>query len=223
MTNNWRDKLDDFLADFEHMDDAIGVLVCGSYITGGATAHSDLDVHIVLRDDVDYRERGNRIVDSLLIEYFANPPRQILAYFREDLQERSLMAQTQFATGEVLMDKSGAVAKLVGVAKRQIDDFYADGAPKAMGPLTKYGLWDMKDDLEDAAATNRTDFDFLYHNFLHRTIAAYMQHEHMPYNPKTVLGNIASEATRTKYLMRQMPDAHIAGLIADCITATGQH
>jgi len=29
-----------------------------------------------------------------LIEYFANPPKQILRYFDEDLQEKSLMCQT---------------------------------------------------------------------------------------------------------------------------------
>ena len=97
---NWQEKLGIFLASFEHMKDVIGVLVCGSYITGNPTKHSDLDVHLVLDNDIQYRERGNKIIDGLLIEYFANPPKQIIGYLDEDFREKSLMCQTQFATGK---------------------------------------------------------------------------------------------------------------------------
>lgn len=41
---NWREKLEKFLNDFKYKDDVIGVLACGSYITGKPTSHSDLDV-----------------------------------------------------------------------------------------------------------------------------------------------------------------------------------
>ena len=74
---NWREKLNIFTENFKHKNDVIGILVCGSYITGSPTNHSDLDVHMVLENNVNYRERGNKIIDGLLIEYFANPPRQI--------------------------------------------------------------------------------------------------------------------------------------------------
>ena len=50
---NWEEKLSKFLDDFAYKDDVVGVLVCGSYITGNPSNHSDLDVHIILRDDVD--------------------------------------------------------------------------------------------------------------------------------------------------------------------------
>jgi len=62
----WKSKLQKFLLEFEHAKDIDGILVCGSYITGSPTNHSDLDVHIILADDVDYRQRGNRIIDGLL-------------------------------------------------------------------------------------------------------------------------------------------------------------
>lgn len=110
--NEWKEKLDIFMSDFEYKNDIVGILVCGSYITGTPTNHFDLDVHIVLDDDVQYRERGNKVVDGLLIEYFANPPKQIHRYFEEDIDNKSLMCQTQFATGKILLDKSGDVAAL---------------------------------------------------------------------------------------------------------------
>ena len=106
---DWKVKLDKFLFEWEYMEDTIGILVCGSFITGEPSAHSDLDVHIILSNDVDYRERGNRIIDGLLIEYFANPPKQISKYFENDYREICPMSQTQFITGRILLDKTGVV------------------------------------------------------------------------------------------------------------------
>ncbi|MCL2350426.1 MAG: nucleotidyltransferase domain-containing protein [Defluviitaleaceae bacterium] len=218
--NQWKNKLDTFLKDFEHMVDATGILVCGSYVTGSPTKHSDLDVHIILKEDADYRERGNKIVHGLMIEYFANPPKQILAYFDEDLREKSLMSQTQFATGEILRDDCGTVQTLKNKALAMIEDFYANIKSATMLGMTKYFLWDMLDDLHDAFETNRTDFDFLYYNFLNKIITSYMNYENMPYNFKTILGNIKDEIVKKKYLMRELPDGDIADLIAKCITAS---
>ena len=82
---NWEEKLNKFLENWEYMNDTIGILVCGSYITGNPSTHSDLDVHIILNEKVNYRERGNKIVDGLLIEYFANPAKQIREYFKDCL------------------------------------------------------------------------------------------------------------------------------------------
>lgn len=94
----WEEKLNKFLEEFEYKTDIIGVLVCGSYITGSLNSHSDLDVHILLRYNAGYRQRGNKIVDGLLIEYFANTEDHIKEYFEEDIKRFRLMSQTQFVT-----------------------------------------------------------------------------------------------------------------------------
>lgn len=80
---NWKPKLEKFLENFKYLNDIQGVLVCGFYITGKPTSHSDLDVHIVLKDNCDYRVKLNRIVDGLMIECFINPPKQIRKYFEK--------------------------------------------------------------------------------------------------------------------------------------------
>ncbi len=38
---NWEEKLNKFLENWEYMNDTIGILVCGSYITGNPSTHSD--------------------------------------------------------------------------------------------------------------------------------------------------------------------------------------
>ena len=215
----WRKKLDMFLSNFEYKDNLVGILVCGSYVTGSPTSHSDLDVHLILSDAVRYRERGNKIIDGLLIEYFANPPKQIRCYFDEDYRDKSLMAQTQFATGVMLMDKTGDVAILKEKAETMIKDFYAQPIKTSINELEKYGLWDMMDDLQDAYENQRADFDFLYFNCLNRLIECYMKYVNRPYNVKTILGNIADYATRKKYMLQELPDSTIKDLIAEAIVA----
>jgi len=216
--NGWKEKLDIFLSDFEYIDDVVGVLVCGSYITGNPTSHSDLDVHIILDNCVGYRERGNRIIDGLLIEYFANPPKQIMCYFDDDFQDKSLMAQTQFATGKIIMDTTGDVAMLKEKAKSMISDFYGSRKTNpSMSDIDKYFLWDMLDDLQDAYENQRQDFDFLYFNLLNKLISTYMNCIKLPFNIKTIYGNITDEVVRGKYLLRELPDPMIKDLILEAI------
>ena len=215
---HWRSKFETFLADFEHANDITGILVCGSYVTGSPTNHSDLDVHILLDEAVNYRERGNRIVDDLLIEYFANPPRQVLAYFDDDLKDKNLMCQTQFATGEILRDDHGAVLALKEKALAMIDAFYSN-EPPLMPEYTKYGLWDMRDDVQDAYENNRPDFDFVYYNILDKLLLNYLRGVNRRYHFKAIYGHVTSEVTRRKYLLRELPDPAINGMIVQCITA----
>ena len=215
---NWETKLTAFLANFEYTNDTTGILVCGSYITGSPTTHSDLDVHIILDDNADFRERGNKIIDGLLIEYFANPPKQILQYFEEDIRDRSLMSQTQFATGKILLDKQGKVRGLKQKAKDMIANFYTT-SPTPLSELDKYFLWDMQDDLQDAYKMGRPDFDFIYYTRLDMLLAKYMGSINRPYNSKTILGNITDPVVREKYLLRELPDPNISKLITEAISA----
>ena len=216
---DWQKRLDIFMSNFEYAEDVIGILVCGSYVTGSPSKHSDLDVHIILDNNVHYRERGNKYVEELLIEYFANPPHQILQYFDEDLVDKSLMSQVQFATGKIILDKNEQVAKLKEQAITMINEFYEKKPTVSMSELSKYGLWDMLDDLQDSYETNRRDFEFLYFTALNNLIEEYMSSINQPYNRKVILGNIVDEEVCNKYLLKKLPNTDISDLIVQAILA----
>lgn len=213
---NWEQNLNKFIENFEYKEDIVGILVCGSYITGNPSSHSDLDVHIILNEKVDYRERGNKIVDGLMIEYFANPSRQIREYFKSDYKEIRPMSQTQFVTGRILLDKTGEVHKLKEEAKEMLSKHYSD-LNTSINELSKYGMWDMLDDLQDCLDNNREDFDFIYYCNLDKLFDLYMKMIKYPYNKKTILGNITNEIVRNKYLLSELPDKEISKLIKNCI------
>ncbi len=66
-------------------------MLSGSRVTSFASKYSDIDVYIILSDDVEWRERGNKMIDGCLIEYFANPIKQIKSYFKEEFEKIVLL------------------------------------------------------------------------------------------------------------------------------------
>lgn len=213
----WESKLDKLLKELKFKEDIIGVLVCGSYITGNPSSHSDLDVHLILSDKVKYRQRGNKTVDGLLIEYFANPPMQIRKYFEEDYNDFRTMSLVQFITGKIISDETGIVNKLKKEAQKYMDKGF-DNIDVNINELDKYSLWDKLDDLQDMFEYGREDFDFVYYVYLDKLISMYMKYIKYPYNKKAILGNINSPTVRKKYLLKNLPDKKIASLIEKCIT-----
>lgn len=209
-------KLETFLQGFEHKEDVVGVLVCGSYVTGHPNKHSDLDVHLILNKKCKYRERGNRIVDGLLIEYFANTKRQILAYFADNYKQIRPMSQTQFVTGEIFFDKNGEVEALKKEAKKQLEKDYQDLDTTPNGQRL-YGVWDDMDDLQAVLEEGREDFDFVYYYKLDRLLSCLFRTLKMPYNVKTIYGQLTSPVTRKKYLLKEIKDKKLKMLVQTAI------
>ena len=212
MENHILEKLNMFLDSYKNINDVVGVLVCGSYVTGHPNKHSDLDVHLILKDGVFYRERGNVIVEGLLIEYFANTKQQILSYFNKDYRSVSLMSQTQFATGMIIRDDLGIVANLKKQALIEINKNFEDLNTVPNG-LALYSIWDSLDDLEALLEEDRQDFDFVYYNKLDKLLALYLKVNKIPYNCKSIVGHLTSEIVREKYLLKEITNKKLVELI----------
>ncbi|RIW35026.1 hypothetical protein D3H55_08230 [Bacillus salacetis] len=216
---NWRAALERFMEEWPYPYALAGVLVCGSYITGNPSERSDIDVHMVLKEGVEWRERGNRIIDGYLIEYFSNSPAQIRSYFEEDHQERSTHAAVQFATGEVLMDREGTISLLkqeaLGWLKKPFEKTGETGLE-----FMKYGLWDTLDNLEDLYEKGAVEWEFVYHNSLNALFDEYCRFlsvEHIPYYQ---IGSYLNEDNYLKkYLKSPFPDDEFARLFREALIA----
>ena len=215
----WEAALERFLKDWKDRDEVSGVLVCGSYVTGWPSKRSDIDVHIILREDCDWRERGNRVVDGYLIEYFVNPPQQIRSYFREDHQDRRPMSMVQFLTGRIYVDKSGIVKGLIEEAREWKDKPYA-ALPEPVLELKKYGLWDALDNLLDCHENGRVDFRFVYDQsllLLYREYCSMLCVEEVPYYQ--LLSYFTEPRYLGKYLKAPFPDREFAELFVAAMKA----
>jgi len=59
---NWQKALKKFISNWENKKFTQGAILTGSYAVGNQTTNSDIDVHIVLNNDVKWRERGNLMI-----------------------------------------------------------------------------------------------------------------------------------------------------------------
>ncbi|WP_240924214.1 nucleotidyltransferase domain-containing protein [Thermococcus sp. 21S7] len=57
---DWKQALEKFLDPWKEKDFVEAAILTGSYALGLQTQRSDVDVYIILSDDVDWREKGER-------------------------------------------------------------------------------------------------------------------------------------------------------------------
>jgi predicted nucleotidyltransferase len=218
MKRTWEDALEEFLLDFKDQDDVLAAVVCGSYITGNPTKRSDIDVHIILSETSTWRERGNKIIDGYLIEYFMNPPRQIRKYFEEDYRDYRSMSMVQFITGRVIFDKSGITKQLIEEAKVWKDRKYTE-LPAIMKEIKKYGIWDSYDNLLDCYEENRPDFNLVYFNAMYTLFNDYCRFQSLEQIPVYQISSYLTDPSYLiKYLKEPFQDKHFAETFLKGIT-----
>ena len=87
MMEKWKEILEEFIDKYKDKDYVIGAVLCGSYATGNNTKRSDIDIHIITKN-ISYKQRGNIIVEGIMIEYFMNPLSEIYKYLEDDFKNR---------------------------------------------------------------------------------------------------------------------------------------
>ncbi len=202
----WEIALNKFLQKWKNRKEVIGAIVCGSYITGNPTKHSDIDIHIILDHKTSWRERGNEIIDGFLIEYFANPVPKIKSYFEEDYNNRRKVAAHMFYTGKVLFDKTGDLKKLIKISKNYLKKKYPK-QNKTSVELAKYHLWDEYDNLEEIFEANAKEFFFVFYNNLNElfdTYAKFLQFDSVPVHKLRRF--LTNESDKRKYKVKDFPD-----------------
>ena len=206
----WEIALNKFLNKWKNKQEVIGAIVCGSYITGNPTKHSDIDLHIILDTKTTWRERGNEIVDGILIEYFANPLAKHKDYDVEDFKDRRKVHAHMLCTGKILFDKTGELKQLVQNSKKYLLKKYPKQNLISV-ELAKYQLWDMCDNLKEVFESNSEDFFYVYHNNLtdlFETYSKFLQFDSFPaHKLRRCLEN---EKDKKKYHVRNFPDQTFA-------------
>jgi hypothetical protein len=217
----WEAAVEEFLKEWRKHEYVVGALACGSYVTGDPSKRSDIDLHVVLSEETDWRERGNRVIDGFLIEYFANPPGQIREYFRSDYSDNCCDAATQFATGRIIFDDTSTIAVLKAEGREWLAKAFERPDSRAT-ELMLYALWDEMDNLRDSYERKAPDNIHLYHHTLRRIYERYARFIGQPvvsaskqhlclYNP---------DAARRKYLLDEFPDRQFLALFLKALSVT---
>ena len=103
----WKQALNEFIQPYMNKEEVEAILLVGSYAVGNQNEYSDIDVYVILNDNANYRERGNKLVNGYLIEYFVNPIHKVREYLNEDKRGHGGSMANMLLHGHILLDKNG--------------------------------------------------------------------------------------------------------------------
>ncbi len=208
-----------FLENWRNKSYVEGAFLTGSAVTSYFSKYSDLDVYIVLSPRVKWRERGNVIIDGILIEYFANPVEQIRKYFKEDFERNRKTMARMLVIGKVVFDRHGVVAKLKKEAEKWMKRGFKKMS-KASLEIAKYSLWDELENLKDLYAQKTLDFELLYNKLLIQVLESYAKFLRVEIPPFSKLIKFFTDNRfRKEYRYKEFPDKRFEKLFISCLKA----
>lgn len=99
--------------------DPQGIIVCGTIIRGNPDASSDFDVFVI--HNKPFRQRIQRIFNSVPFEIFVNPPTSIKKNMGEEFESAMQCTSDMLATGYVLINNSEIIVELINEAKSYLN------------------------------------------------------------------------------------------------------
>jgi len=175
----WELAAKKFIDSWQFTDDIESVFLTGSHASGNADEFSDVDLFIILNDNVKWRERGNKMVDGLLVEYFANPVRQVKKHIDECYGNADLIDINMILGGKVILDRNAAADKIIDYCKQKMTTEFPSmsGYDVYMG---LYLLWDAHDELQRAYSNKTPGFTMQFFSFVQNAFVLYSRYTCSP-------------------------------------------
>ena len=213
--NNWENALNKFLNQYKDEDYFLGAILTGSYATGNNTPNSDIDVFIVTKDSTTWRERGNKLIDGYLIEYFINPVRQVLNEFEEGFINNGIATTRIFLGSKILYDKDGTIEKLINIAKENINR-EIEPLPEFKKKMNNYTIWHSFYELT-SKYERKEDIDFTYNIYLNNIIESYFLNKQIPFLPiHKIEKMLINEEYRKRYNINKLPNEEFVKKLLNC-------
>ena len=136
-----RESINKFVREWKNKQEVEGIVVTGSYALGLHSPKSDIDVVIVFSDNYKYEQRGNNVIDGVLIEYIAKPGFLWRDLFKENFSSGNRLFANMFIVGKILFDRNGRTKKIKQEAESYLKKKYKKMNEEKI-EMAKYHLWD---------------------------------------------------------------------------------
>ncbi|MBE6159587.1 MAG: hypothetical protein E7157_00880 [Lactobacillales bacterium] len=213
--SKWENILNEFIKEYENEEYVIGAVLGGSYATGNNTEKSDIDIHIITKE-IGWKERGNKIIDDVMIEYFINPISEIYKYMDDDHNRRKRMStSSMFGYGKIIFDKTGEIQKLQSKALEYYEMEFSSPEPIEI-MFNNYMCWDLMDELKDKI-NNKENIELNYYMLLKELISAYFYKNNIATVPFTKIEKIFKNKNyREQYHLKNFPNEEFVNLVINC-------
>lgn len=211
----WEKVLNRFLEGYKNEDYVIGAILGGSYATGNYTTNSDIDIHIITKN-INWKERGNKIIDGIMIEYFINPISELYNYMEDDHVRRKRMSTaSMIGYGKIIFDKNGEITKLKEDALKYYDkDFLEPDKTEIM--CNNYICWDLMDELNDKI-NNNENTEMNYYMLLKELINTYFYKNNIATIPYTKIEKIfRKKLYREQYHLKNFVNEDFQTMVLNC-------
>ncbi len=206
--NNWEIALHNYIDKYLDKKEIELILLVGSYAVGNNNEYSDIDVYIILKEKIKYRERGNLLVDNYLIEYFKNPLYKVIEYLKNDKRGHGGSMANMILNGKYIYGNKELLKKL-----RRKAYYYLNKKNKINEQLY-YHAWDMYDDYKAC----KYHKELPYYNALQAIIEAYLyNNDYLLLPPQKIERVFKDEEYRKKYKINKFPNNKFNKLVINCL------
>ena len=201
-----REIIDKFINSI-NLKEVEAILLVGSYAVGNNNEYSDIDIYIILKDKIKYRERGNILINGILIEYFMNPIRKVIDYLKNDKRGHGGSMANMLINGLLIYGNRKVIKELKRKAR-----YYLNRKNKK-DKQYYYHAWDMYDDYK-ACMFHK---EMPYYNALQALIEAYLyNNDYLLLPPQKIERIFKDEEYRNKYKIYKFPNNKFNELVINC-------
>ena len=203
----WKQALNKFIKKYQKDQNVEAILLVGSYAVGNNNKYSDIDVYIILDNNAKYQERGNKLIDGYLIEYFINPYDKVIKYLQEDQKKHRFVMANMLLNCQIIIDKNNIMPKLKKEAK------YYNEIKQQKDKLKYYACWCAYDEYKAAPYHNKMP----YYLCLKYLIEAYLYHNGYHLLPELKIEKFFKDKIyRQKYNINHFPNNKFNKLVINC-------
>ena len=210
----WKLALNKFIKPYINDEEVEAILLVGSYAVGNQNEYSDIDVYVILNDQAEYRERGNKLVEGYLIEYFVNPVYKVREYLEEDKRGHGGSMANMLLHCQVLLDRHGIVEELKEEAQ------VAKEKQPEKDIMKYYACWHAFDEYLAAAYHN----ELQYYLCLKYLVDCYLANNGYCILPEQKIEKFFKDAEyRARYDIGAFPNNEFNELVIKCFDVPARH
>ena len=158
----------------------LGVIFCGSYLTGLYREGSDIDLQIIFDDnDPNHMIRGNDNIDGIRIEYFEKPLADHYAQIEDNLEKQDNAIMSIIGKGKIIYDTDNKLKELQGTVLEK----YSKELPKIPDEKLSEDMLEMEEkfqELEHLKTENNDYFYQLYYLIIEKIVRLYHNINNIP-------------------------------------------
>ncbi len=210
----WKLALKKFIEPYLKDEEVEAILLVVSYAVNNQNQFSDIDVYIILNDNAEYRERGNKKIDDYLIEYFINPVHLVREYLQNDKRGHGGAMANMLLKGKIIIDRHNIIPDLQKEAQ------IAKKIKPAKDPMKYYACWHAFDEYLAAAYHN----ELQYYLCLKYLVECYLANNGYCILPEQKIEKFfKDDKYRANYDIGDFPNNEFNHLVIKCFDYPNRH